>query len=1402
MTKRKFITAAAVIGLTLGMAVAHPVTADTESQNIGGGYAVTGQLGETGYMARLYDASNGLPTSDANYILATSDGYVYIGGYSGVIRYDGSTFERLNSTNGLTSARVMFEDTDGRIWVGTNDNGVVVLDGHTRLRYSYEDGLTSSSIRTFAQGSDGCIYIGSTSGVSYVDPDGELCRLDDERLNNEIIIRMVSGPDGIVYGNTKEGAVFAIDSKKTAAFYTNDDLEMETVSTIFADPDTPGMVYIGTESDYLYYGGFGKKSSELKKISAAPANTIYWITSACGRIWITAENVAGYIGTDDRFRVLTNIPMNNSIDMLTSDYQGNLWLASSRQGAMKVVTSNFRDYTEEAGLTLEAVNSTCRYDDRLYIGTDTGLFILDDKLDQVQDELSAYLEGTRIRCITKDTEGNLWISTYTNDLGLVCYSPSKGITNFTTNDGMPDNKARTTVITSDGSVLSGTNGGLAVIKDGRIVRTVEESSVVNNSVFLTLCEGDDGKIYVGTDGDGIYVIDGEEISRIGRDEGLTSDVILRIKKDEARGLYWIITSNSIQYLKDGKITNVDSFPYNNNYDIFTDETDNIWILSSMGIYCLSAQDMLDNTATNYRLYTLSNGLPSAPTANSFSELDEQGNLYVAGRTGVCLINVNNFFEQESHIKIGVKSIFCNDTKILPDRAGVYTIPAVTGRIQILPAILDYSMTNPLVHVYLEGTNEPGISCEQSDLTPLEYTNLGYGNYTLHICVLDKATKAVLQDETFRIVKTPRITELLAFRIMCILLLVLLAGFIVWRFMRATIIRRQYEEIRLAKEEAERANNAKSQFLANMSHEIRTPINTIMGMNEMAMREDASDVPSAYHMSMMHYAYDIRNASESLLSLINDLLDMSKIESGKMHLVEQEYDTQNLLRSIVSMIRVRSAEKDLTFEVIVDDALPKLMYGDMGKIKQIVLNLLTNAVKYTEQGGFTLKVSLEGKDDENCDLKFSVKDTGIGIKEEDMERLFTAYERLDEEKNSGIQGTGLGLDISRRFAELMGGKLTCSSVYGEGSEFILTVKQKIVNAEPIGQFSEHDESTSKGAYVPKFVAPDAQILVVDDNSMNLNVIKGLLKATKIRVTTASSGPECLEKIKETKFNIVFLDHMMPGMDGIETMQNILKTDPDLPVYALTANATAGEGFYRSKGFTGYLSKPVESRLLEEAIMQHLPDEMISIPETVDNSQELEELPEELMWLNKTEGISVADGIRNSGGVTNYIDSLELFLDTIDENSKVIKDAYDNGDLKLYIIKVHALKSSARIIGANGLSELAAGLEDAGNKGDKDFIDDNTEILLSEYGNYRERLAGLIKDEGDSNKEMIPKEELDDAYAALKDVVPQMDYDAVEMILDQLSEYELPKEDAELMDKLTKLLKRFDWGAIEELLGVQQ
>nr|MCR4589086.1 response regulator [Lachnospiraceae bacterium] len=839
------------------------------------------------------------------------------------------------------------------------------------------------------------------------------------------------------------------------------------------------------------------------------------------------------------------------------------------------------------------------------------------------------------------------------------------------------------------------------------------------------------------------------------------------------------------------------FPFNNNYDLYFVGEDTAFILSSYGIYVVSVSDMLEDRIEDYRLYTIANGLPAIPTSNSYSAQDWEGDLYVASRTGLVHVDTGEFLAAPEGVKLELSAIYCDNERLFPDENGTYTIPSNVRRIQIRPAVLDYTMANPMVRLYLENSDDEGIRTEKSKLTTLEYTYLEYGDYYLHLQILDDKSDQVLQEAVYHIIKKPEFFELAVTKLLVLVLFAVLAGIFVWRVMTGTVIRRQYDQIRKAKEEAERANSAKSRFLANMSHEIRTPINTIMGMDEMLLREDATGVPKEYFLSVVNYALDIRGASESLLGLINDLLDISKIESGKMHLVEQEYDPQEILRSIVSMIRIRSAEKDLTFDLDIDETIPKRMYGDSGKIKQIVLNLLTNAVKYTDVGGFTLRVLVEEKTNDTCKLRISVKDTGIGVKEEDLDKLFTAYERLDEERNSGIQGTGLGLDISRRFAELMNGSLWCESTYGEGSEFIFTVEQKIIDRAGIGIFVEHDDKMAKGPYIPQFVAPDAEILVVDDNPMNLSVIKGLLKATKMFVTTAESGEECLEKIKYSKFNVVLLDHMMPGMDGVETMARIRETHPDLPVYALTANSTAGEEFYISKGFNGYLAKPIDSVTLEKTILKHLPKEIVMTTAEEVQMEDLTEIPEEMKWIYDVDTISVEDGIKNSGGISSYLFSLQLFYDTIDTTAQVIEDAYKKDDIRLYTVKVHALKTSCRIIGDLTLSKQAEKLEEAGNKKDTRYIEEHTGAFLRDYLAYKEKFASLEQKADDEGKEPIPEEELKDAYAALKEVVPQMDYDAVEMILDQLQGYRLPEEDKEKIAELSRLLKAFEWDKMEQL-----
>ena len=1366
----------------------------------GGGYAVTGQIPDISYSYEIYDASNGLPTSDAMFLMGASDGYIWIGGYSGVVRYDGSTFDRIDEPSYLTSSRAFFEDSRGRIWVGTNDNGVVVLDGADSMYFSYKEGLTSSSVRIFEEDDNGNIFIGTTAGLCYVDQTDTLRVLQDERITEERILKLDKDSDGRIYGQTSNGIVFAIDDCEITELYESIDLGLEKITTILVDPYDKGKVYYGTEGNVLYYGKFGDSINNLDRISLDPLSNVHWLNYDCNRVWVSSTSMIGYIDTDYTFKELTNVPFDSGIEMVTADYQGNLWVASSTLGVMKVVANNFIDITHAAGMFTGVTNAVALHNGDVYIGTETGLDIIGKDNVPIENELSVYIGDARVRSVTEDNDGNVWVSTYTHDLGLVCYKPDGEIISFTSYDGMPSNQIRCVTVGKDGSLLVGTNGGLAVIKDFEIVRTVGADAGIKNTVFLTVTETDEGAILAGTDGDGIYAIEDDDIKKIGRNNGLTSDVVMRIIKDEKRDISWIVTSNSIEYMKNGLVTQITSFPYNNNYDMYFDDNDNAWILSSYGVYVVNADDMEKDAISDYKIYTIANGLPYAITSNSFGYKDQYGNLYMAGRNGVTKVNINKYYSGDLEVLMDVKSIYCDNVKVEQDEEGVYQIPASDGRVQITASVMDYSMMNPDVRLYLEDGPDGGVITSRSKLSALEYTGLPYGNYKFHIQILSSGGGEVIQDEVFSIRKAPRLFELVVIRLILVILVASLAGFIVWQVMRLTVIRTQYEEIKKSKEEAESANTAKSRFLANISHEIRTPINTIMGMNEMIMREDPTNVPKGYFMSVMNYAFDIRNASESLLGLINDLLDISKIESGKMHLVEREYDTQELFRSIVSMIRIKATEKALSFDVVIDEILPKRMYGDAEKIKQVVLNLLTNAVKYTSVGGFSLNVSMEERNDKEAVIRISVKDTGMGIKKEDMDRLFTAYERLDEEQNSGIQGTGLGLDISRKFAELMGGNIFCDSIYGEGSEFIFILSQKIVDATPLGIFIEHDESKASGPYVPKFIAPDADVLVVDDNPMNLSVIKGLLKATKVFVTTSESGADAIDKVKDGDFDVVLLDHMMPGLDGIETLAKIREIKPDLPVYALTANSVSGEEFYKSKGFNGYLAKPVDIETLESTLMKHIAENKMEKSESVDQTEELTELPAEMLWIYEVGGITVQEGIKNSGGISSYLFGLDLFLDTIDENSRIINDAYEEGNIRLFTIKVHALKSSARIIGALGLAGLAEKMEEAGNNNDIVYIDGNKEKLMNEYVSFKEKL-GRIKETTvtDASKEPVPEAELKDAYGALADLIPQMDYDSVEMILESIMKYSLPDKDAEFFKELSRLFKLFDWDGMEKLIN---
>ena len=615
--------------------------------------------------------------------------------------------------------------------------------------------------------------------------------------------------------------------------------------------------------------------------------------------------------------------------------------------------------------------------------------------------------------------------------------------------------------------------------------------------------------------------------------------------------------------------------------------------------------------------------------------------------------------------------------------------------------------------------------------------------------------------------------------------------------RYLMIKRKGKYLEREKALADSANKAKSEFLSNMSHEIRTPINAIMGMNEMVIRE-------AKDSSILEYSENLRNAARTLLGLVNDILDFSKIEAGKMEIIPVEYHISSILNDLINMIQTRAEKKGLDFRVNVSSTIPSVLFGDEIRIKQVITNILTNAVKYTEEGGVTLNVTSRRIDDEKIYLCVSVSDTGIGIKQEDINKLFSAFERIEEKRNRTIEGTGLGMNITQRLLALMNSKLHVESTYGKGSTFAFQVEQRVINPEPIGDFQQDYKRSlnQHKEYHESFIAPDATILVVDDTVMNLTVVKGLLKQTKIKIETALNGEECLKMVTHKKYDIIFLDHRMPGMDGIETLQAMEEMADNLnketPVISLTANAISGaREQYIAAGFQDYLTKPINSAQLEKMVIKYLPPEKVLTSES-NNTEEVEEvtLPE---WLTKVEGININEGVQHCGSEEAYIDALTVFANAINTAADEIEKYYNTGDWKNYTTKVHALKSSSRVIGADELSERAKRLEDAGNSGYIDEIKQDNEPLLKLYRSYAEKLKPLIQiEEDDSDKPLIDEAELAEAFEAMKDAAATFDYDSLMFVFQSLDEYRLPEEESEHYKKIKEAAVKLDWETINNIL----
>jgi PAS domain S-box-containing protein len=505
--------------------------------------------------------------------------------------------------------------------------------------------------------------------------------------------------------------------------------------------------------------------------------------------------------------------------------------------------------------------------------------------------------------------------------------------------------------------------------------------------------------------------------------------------------------------------------------------------------------------------------------------------------------------------------------------------------------------------------------------------------------------------------------------------------------------------------AEQAAQARTDFLAHMSHEIRTPMNAIIGLSEMTRREYGS--PAG-----LEYVTEINNAGKNLISIINDILDFSKMESGYLDIIASNYETGSLLQDVLSITRIKLMETPLEFIVDISSKIPAYMTGDVGRIRQILLNLLSNAVKYTEKGFVKFSASGEVLSENSIRLTFIIKDSGVGIKDEDFPKLFEKFLRLDEKKNKNIVGTGLGLIISRNLCKAMGGDITVQSEYGKGSIFTASIIQSVSDWRPLGNISDYSERRTEEFHVT-FTAPEASVLIVDDFPSNLLVARGALTPYQMKLFTCESGYEALKLVQEHQFDLVLMDHMMPDMDGVEATcairalpEEIFRT---LPIVALTANAVSGmKEMFLENGFNDFISKPIEVSKLDAMLKKWIPaNKRFSTTKKAITTNESVSPPK--LGFHKIDGLDVIGGISRVGSYANYKELLTLFKKEAEAVLEQLSREPDLANLKHFTTLVHGLKTSLANIGAIELSQAAAALEQAGRQEDMSLIGDNLSLF---------------------------------------------------------------------------------------------
>ena len=752
---------------------------------------------------KIFDIDSGLPFLGYMAVAQTPDGFIYMGGYGGLVRYDGKKFERLSGVDSVVSLCVT---KDGSLWIGTNVGVLVHMSPNDEMTYyGKEEGLDVVSIRAICADTAGNLVFGTDQGVYILDTAGTIRLMDDDRLKQCYVNQMSSDDDGLIYGSDYDGNVFVIRDLGVEYYYNGETIG-RPVQTVSGDPLQKDFIYIGTTGSEILHGRLSQPIDSFDVISAPGLMNINAIIYNKDRLWICSDGGVGFIDKNRNFTKLSDTAFNSGVAMC-ADYEGNLWFASSRNGLIRISTSDFADLNQMTReLNDRVVNTTWMEDGLLYVGTDTGLLVLNSEGQTVEKPVYSALKNARIRAIKGDSKGNLWFCTF-SDYGLMCRRADGEIVTYTQGDGMFSNNIRTLYEMEDGTIAVSVTGGVQLLRDGKIMQSFGESDGIPTNSILSLCEDFESRLILGTNGRGLYMVDGERVVPYPIRDELDNGVIMGIKRDDRRHCFWLITGGSLSYLKDGVAQLLAYYPpeLNSNgcYDVLWADTDEVFLMCNTGILVMNGDDLIKGTVTEYEHYNSKKGLPHMVTPNSRSCVMENGDAYVACSDGLVRMNLINIQST------GVTPILAipfveTDTDEKPRRlteGETITVPASTRRLNIYPFVLSYGLDDPRVSYYLEGFDREPIISSREDLSQVSYTNLKGGTYTFHLDLEDESGEARRASVT--IVKMKAFYEQPVFWIAVVSAMLLLIAWIVRQMLRQqarTLEHKAREEERRKEEE--------------------------------------------------------------------------------------------------------------------------------------------------------------------------------------------------------------------------------------------------------------------------------------------------------------------------------------------------------------------------------------------------------------------------------------------------------------------------------------------------------------------------------------------------------------------------------------------------------------------------